>query len=223
MAKCAWCGKSGWLLLVNQQGLCKQCEQIIGLDVTQRFRIIRESQELVEKSKNLDTKLSRLDLIVEHATELLHYEEKGIHVITPPPSEIIQTTNEKRKELIISYVANKVSDLLHKAQLKTTVNSQVNEATKALLVIRDGRQKLGGTSNELDELEKEVKLFIHRAKLQGYLEAARKAEFKGQIKKALDQYQEALYFLRNDDVNDAIQTEEIAQIEGKIAALKAGG
>lgn len=51
------------------------------------------------------------------------------------------------------------------------------------------------------------------------LEAARKAEFKGQKKKALDQCQDALYFLYNDEIDDSLQAEKIVEIEAKISEL----
>ena len=54
----------------------------------------------------------------------------------------------------------------------------------------------------------------------GYLEAARKAEFKGNVKKAIDQYQEALFFIRNDDIDDTQQRFEINEIETKLTELR---
>jgi len=56
--------------------------------------------------------------------------------------------------------------------------------------------------------------------LNKYLEEAGKAEFKGNLKKALDQYQEALYFLKNDDVDDILQSKEIASIESLVTKYR---
>ena len=55
--------------------------------------------------------------------------------------------------------------------------------------------------------------------MSGYVETAEKAEFKGNTKQALDQYLEALYFLKTDDVDDQLQAAEIARISRKIAEL----
>ena len=72
---------------------------------------------------------------------------------------------------------------------------------------------------KLDQLEARVRRFSHETQLNAYLEAARKAEFKGQKKKALEQYKEALYFLKTDEIDDLSQAEEISKIEAKISEL----
>ena len=46
---------------------------------------------------------------------------------------------------------------------------------------------------KLADLRKQVTDYIHDRTLGAHLDAARKAEFKGQLKKALDAYQEALF------------------------------
>ncbi len=71
----------------------------------------------------------------------------------------------------------------------------------------------------MDQLEARVRRFSHQTQLNAYLEAARKAEFKGQKKKALDQYLEALYFLRSDEIDDSLQAEKISELEAKISEL----
>ena len=53
-----------------------------------------------------------------------------------------------------------------------------------------------------------------------FIEKAKKFEFKEQYSKALDQYYEALYVLKTDDVDDAEQGAEIKELELKIQELK---
>ena len=63
---------------------------------------------------------------------------------------------------------------------------------------------------------------IRRMKLEaerGRIEDAKKAEFKNQRKKALDKYYEALYFLKNDEIDDSLQQDHISMIESKIKEL----
>jgi cell division FtsZ-interacting protein ZapD len=73
--------------------------------------------------------------------------------------------------------------------------------------------------SQLDAIEQRARQLHHKTRLNTFVDAASKAEFKGQLKKALDQYQEALYFLRSDDIEDAQQTGEIEGIEAKIAEM----
>jgi len=108
---------------------------------------------------------------------------------------------------------------LAKAKLATSSRTSVGEANKALLKIRDAKEELEDPSR-LDTLEARVKTFSHETQLNTFIEAARKAEFKGQKKKAIEQYQEALFFLKNDDIDDELQGREISKLEKKIAELQ---
>jgi hypothetical protein len=55
--------------------------------------------------------------------------------------------------------------------------------------------------------------------MAAYMEKAEKAEFKGQQKKALEQYYEALYYLKHNEVDDVLKAEHIAGLEQKIRSL----
>ncbi len=67
--------------------------------------------------------------------------------------------------------------------------------------------------------EAKLRKVIQEIQLSSYLNDAKKAEFKGDKKKALDKYYEALYFLQHDEIDDALQTNEIEDIEAKIKEL----
>jgi len=67
--------------------------------------------------------------------------------------------------------------------------------------------------------EGQKKTFIHKTQLNEYIEEAKKAEFKDQKSKALDKYQEALYFLQNDEIDDSLQKENIDELKAKISEL----
>ncbi len=59
MAKCKYCGRSGLMLSVTREGLCKGCAPIVVMDVQQRVRIMKDSLELIEKSARLEIRLSK--------------------------------------------------------------------------------------------------------------------------------------------------------------------
>lgn len=87
-----------------------------------------------------------------------------------------------------------------------------------LLKLRDHKDKLTN-KNFLEDLERQIISTLHNVQLEGYLDAAKRADFKGQKKKALDQYYEALYFLKHDEIEDSLQMEHISTIEAKIEEL----
>ena len=212
------CGRKGFLLSVNANGLCDSCNRIVVLDVQQRGRIIKDCVKLVAKSKNMKTRLSRCDLLVEHARALLKYERKGIQTISPPPSQLLREYTAMRDQIVLEGITTEVEKALTKAEIATTPRTSINEANKALLKIYEGKKELRDHT-KLNQMEARVRRFSHDTQLKAYIEAARKAEFKGQKKKALDQYQEALYFLRSDEIDDSLQAEKISEIEKKISEL----
>ena len=220
MGECRLCKRKGLFLSVNANGLCKACNPIVVMDVQQRGRIIDDSMKLVASSKKMGTRLSRCDLLLEHAAALTEYENKGIPTISPAPSQLLREYTSTRDQIILEGVQEEVEKALTKAEIATTTRTAITEANKGLLKIREGKRELRDKS-KLNQLESRVRNFTHRAQLKGYLETARKAEFKGQKKKAIDQYQEALFFLRNDEINDSFQKDMIGKIQRKIKQLEA--
>lgn len=218
MAQCKMCGRKGFFLSVSANGLCNSCEPIVVMDVQQRGRVINDCMKLVAESKNMKTRLSRCDLLVEHAQALLEYEHKGIPTVSPSPSQLLTEYTAMRDQIVLEGVTAEVEKALAKAEIAATPRTSINEANKALLKIREDKQELRDQA-KLDQLEARVRRFSHETQLNAYIEAARKAEFKGQKKKALDQYQEALYFLRSDEIDDSLQAEKISEIEAKISEL----
>jgi cobalamin biosynthesis Mg chelatase CobN len=76
-----------------------------------------------------------------------------------------------------------------------------------------------GDREGLEALNREISQLIQETQLADHLEEAEKLEFKGQRKKALDRYYEALYQLRHDSIPDGRQNESIARVEAKIREL----
>ena len=100
MAQCKMCGRKGFLLSVDANGLCQSCNPLVVGDVQQRSRIINDCTKLVDKSKNRDTRLSRCNLLIEHAQALLEYEHKGIPTISPSPSQLLSQYAAIRAQLV---------------------------------------------------------------------------------------------------------------------------
>jgi NADH pyrophosphatase NudC (nudix superfamily) len=94
------CGQKGFLLSVSKNGLCKSCDQLVVMDVQQRGQIINDCMKLVDKSKNIKTRLSRCDLLIEHAQALSEYEDKGISTVDPSPSQLLSQYTAIRAQLV---------------------------------------------------------------------------------------------------------------------------
>ncbi|MGM0985407.1 MAG: hypothetical protein ACQEXI_00255 [Pseudomonadota bacterium] len=156
----------------------------------------------------------------EHLEHLLQYEKKGIPTVSPSPSEILSEFRGYRDKLILEEAQKVAQKAKEKSEVASTATAKHNALASGLLkaqeIVRNSSDASLG-----EELERGFKFLMHRVKLDGFLEAAKKAEFKGNNKKAIDQYQEALFLLRNDDIPDDQQAVEIQQIEAKLIELGA--
>jgi hypothetical protein len=218
MAECKACGKRGLFLPLNRDSLCGECAVHVPRDIARRAQIAKESMALVEKTANLDTMISRLDLAREQMNVLLTYEQRGIPTTTPPPSRLLAELGRSRGQIIRNGIEAMVAAALAKSGVVSTQRTAVSIAEKALVQLRE----FGGKTDDpgaMNALEARLAGFIHDRQLEGHLDAARKAEFKGLPKKAIDAYQEALYLLRADRIDDGVQAQQISEIEEKLKRL----
>ena len=218
MAKCRYCDKKGLFLTVDNNGLCKNCAYPIISDITQRSRIMEDSMRLANEGKTFATKLSRCDLVIEHAELLQKYEKKNIPTLSPLPSELVDKFRAFRTEIVLDAAQNAADRAIEKSKVAVTTTTKYSALGTGLLKTKEILENVSpgiGQSIINDLAEK-----MHEAKLSGFIENAKKAEFKGNTKKAIDQYLEALFFIKNDDIPDHRQQEEIARIEFKIQELK---
>lgn len=218
MATCKLCNRTGFFLSVNQFELCYTCNEAVYIEISSRFRVIKESVQLVDNGKTFDTRISRCDLIVDLAKELLKFEAMKIPSSTPPPSEIIQTYESNKRILIKEYMLDESRKALEKSKISTTTASKVSAISKVILKINDYIKKFPD-EKDLVTMESGLRKAIQEIQLNAFVEDGKKAEFKGNKKKALDKYYEALYFLQHDEIDDALQSDVINTIDAKIREL----
>lgn len=216
MAQCKLCERSGWFLSLSNNALCQRCEPLFQIDLHQRVRIVQDSQKIVHTSRSLDTKISRIQLAIDHLLALEEYERRGIETIQPPPSEAIANYTRRRHEEVANHAKLFCDEAMANADTAATIRAKITALTKGLLKIR---QLARHTPVNTAMLEHRILDRIASETMTEYLEKARKAEFKGDKKKALEQYYEALYFLKHDEVDDRLQDQHIKQLEEKILGL----
>jgi hypothetical protein len=220
MAQCKWCESSGFFLSVDAYGLCRDCQPHL-LEISSRAQVLADSMRLAKIGKTFDTRLSRCGVAIEQAEALLKFELKGVGTVSPSPSVILAEYRPLRTNLIIEEAEAVAAKAFEKAGVATSTKAKERALSAGLLKVREVAQHLEDRSRA-EGLEQRLRREIHRVTLDGFLEAARKAEFKGNPKKAIDQYQEALYFIRNDGINDEDQRVQIEEIEARLKALGAG-
>lgn len=155
MATCKNCGKSGIFLSLNSQGLCNECESFIVPIIKNNVRIINESIELINKSNNYKTKLSRCDLILEISRRLLEYEKKNIPIIDPLPSKFISVYTKKRDDIILESLKADTDNVESKFETISLPIERIKEIDKLLIKIQDYKKEIKDTAN-IDKIEKEL-------------------------------------------------------------------
>lgn len=218
MARCKWCDRRGLFMSVDVYGLCKRCQPII-VNALEHARVIEQSVPFVRDGKTFSTRLSRCDTVLQHAESLIEFEQKGISTISPAPSAYIETFGAIRKELVIEEAHKAARKATEKASVVSTPSAKERALAAGILKVREITESLDNRE-EADAIEQRLRNEVHRATLEGFLEAARKAEFKGNTKKAIDQYQEALFLLKNDHIPDEEQHSQLDEIQTKLNELQ---
>lgn len=172
------------------------------------------------KTRSTTTKIRLLDELLQAAEELQGFERKGAPTISPPPSEILPGFRRQREEAIrseIEAIARKAVAAAEAAvvdQRAPIVQKALQKAAEWEGLLPEGR---------VAQPVAELKALLHVARLESMVEEARRYEFKGDARRALDLYQEALYMVLNDEVPDEQQQEEIHALDAKIRALSERG
>ncbi len=221
MAECRWCDKRGLFLSVDPNGLCQNCQPII-IEVRSRARVLEDSMRLAREGKTFGTQLSRCDLAIEHVEHLAIFERKGVRTVSPPPSAILAEYRTLRAQLVFAEADTVVEGAFEKASVASTPKAKERALAAGVLKLQEVAQALEDSS-PLSSFEHRLRREIHRVTLDGYLETGRKAGFKGNLKKAIDQYQEALFFTKNDGIDDTEQQSEIQGLEAKLKSLTSAG
>lgn len=213
MARCAVCNERGAFEKFKGTKLCSRCAGVIALELKNTGRIVADSERLIETSKNLDTKLKRCDLIISKAQELTRYEQMGIRIMDPLPSSYVEQYKSRRDQIVVDTMRELAEETKKKSANNEDSKKTAADLKKAATTIRDSGEEVNQSYNRevLGQMEKELLDLAQQAQINSYLEAADKAGFMGQKKKALNQYQEALYYIHKENESGRAVDEEVAE------------
>jgi len=91
---CRWCNA---LSQISKLGLCKKCAAVVEIGIHESLRIINDSIQIIDTSKNPSTVLSRKNLIATHISKLKKYRLVGISVSIPQRALDIVTQQQKHE------------------------------------------------------------------------------------------------------------------------------
>jgi hypothetical protein len=197
MPTCKYCGKSGFFLSVSSDGLCTECLKVIKPILENNIRIINESIELIEKSNNYKTRLSRCDLILRISKSLLEYEKRNIPVIKPPPSKFISIYANKRDTIILESLKVDTDKAKAKFEMATSPNEKIKEIDKVLLKIQDYKKEINNVTH-INKIETELNRIRNELQSGNGLKSLKKTSHIESRDRTLEQYQEIPDIIPND-------------------------
>jgi tetratricopeptide (TPR) repeat protein len=110
--------------------------------------------------------------------------------------------------------------LTHEAQQRARTFDKIETATRALDCI-DSALRIYPDETELNESRVAIGEFIASVKVAHWVELAERSAFKGQYRRAIDRYRDALFYLSQDLVKQEARLAGTEKIEREIEKLKA--
>jgi len=183
--------------------------------INRSLEVISESVHFAINSKNMGTRLSRIDVAISVAEELVNDYPKIDEFLSQ-----LTSFKDYRLELHMENIGNKINKHLDRANVAKTAATKISNASKALAEIEDGFRNEYTDKSRLEECKVSIENYIHQVQIEELKEKAERLEFKGQYSKAAAAYQDALFFIHRDNVDDSLQEEEISEFERKIEAMQ---
>lgn len=125
-----------------------------------------------------------------------------------------------QKHHLLSWARGMSRVLTHEAQQRARVSDRIETAMRALDVI-DSALKLYPEESELNESGAAVREFIAAVKIAHWVELAERAAFKGQYRRAINRYRDALFYVSRDGLKEESRAEAAERIGREIERLRA--
>jgi len=109
--------------------------------------------------------------------------------------------------------------LTHEAQHKARTSDKIETANKALECI-ESALTMYPQELELNESKTAIAEFIASVRVAHWVELAERSAFKGQYRRAVDRYKDALFYLNDEAVKPEVKAAGTERIEREIARLR---
>jgi len=190
------------------------------LTLQKNAEIIKEIKEKSEAAKILGKLSNGHFEVFEICNEYLSINEKELKTVSvgSPRIAALRRGREIIQDLhrfhLLSWAELECRSLTREAKNKVTLNEKLERAHNAIDVL-DSARKFYPNETQLIESEEALKEFIASLKISHWIEEAERAVFKGNYKRAISHYKDALFFMdreypqndKNDPMTKKINTE----------------
>lgn len=219
MASCKNCGKNGFFLSVDQNGLCAECAETVWPGLANDCRIVIQSGSIIAKSKSQRTIISRCEVGLAALNRISPYERKGIPALNEPTAEIASEFRRLKAKAIENLVQEQVFLARSKQESATTPAGKLGGYTRAI----DKLNKMLIEFDDVSAIEPAISALVNERDKVNIKMAWLKAErylAKKKPKQAKDALTDVLIDIRHDSTPDDEQASDIAEIENKIAEIE---
>jgi len=184
-------------------------------EVDSNMRVILESIDLFRKTKNQETARSRYNLALERLENLL---QRFPH--RSDWQDLLEGLQQEGRAVLQASLAASIAKQVEKAGIAKTVSTKITYLNRALMELSEARNSGEYDEEWINTQRASLEELVHNTELGKLLETAERYEFKEDWKKALSAYQDVLFFLKKDNIDDDEQVELFCIVNGKIEMLK---
>jgi heme exporter protein D len=124
-----------------------------------------------------------------------------------------------QKHHLLTWAAGEARVLTADAQRRPSITEKIETATRALDVI-DSALKIYPNEPELLASAGAVREYISSVKVAHWIELAERAAFKGQFRRAIDRYRDALFYLSREEMREDTRDEMAIRISEEVDELR---
>ena len=205
--------------LRNFPGQARIAGQSNKLSLEKNAALIKNIQKKSEATRSLGKISSGHLEVFEICNQYLSMAEKQMETVGAGSPRLAglrrgrEIVGELHRYHLLTWAEIESRALTQKAKNYVTISRKLNTAQEALTVL-DSALQFYPNEPQLTESESALKSFIASIRVSHWIEQAERAAFKGNHKRAVSLYRDALFFLAREDV----KTEEREAIAEKINA-----
>ncbi len=125
-----------------------------------------------------------------------------------------------QKHHLLTWASGSSRALTFEAQRRVTISDKIEMALRALDVI-DSALNIYPDEAELHESASAIREYIASVKVAHWVELAERAAFKGQYRRAIDRYRDALFYLSRESMGESLRHEMAERVTREINMLRA--
>ena len=195
------------------------------LSLEKNAEIIKEIKKKSEAARTLGNLSNGHWNVIETCNEYLSVVEKQMETVGTGSPRLAglrrgrEIVGDLHRFHTLAWAEIESRSWSQKARNYATISEKLNAAQKALSVLESALE-FYPTEQRLTESEMAVKNFIATIKVSHWIEQAERAAFKGNYKRAVNLYRDALFFLARENMDSAEQQTVAEQINLEIEKLR---